>query len=171
MTTAMPTTVTDATLTDVAGSRVRAIIMRLLASITFLVLVLADALAFNQLATQSPTDGIIQLSVVGVGFGGMLTALTMLVAARPRVLLALAPIVGAVAALTLIGWRAQWPIGTAVVACGISAITWGVVASVGRGPDGRPPSRFVTSVAIAQAVIALWFAVLVGIDAHAVLFG
>lgn len=155
------------------SGRVRHTIGVVLQAAVLVALVLADVLAFNQLTTQSAIDGIIQLSVVGVGAGGVLLAAALLVLPLPAVERTLAPLVALLAVSTLAGWRGGWPIGWAVLACAISGIVWILLGSRwsarARLVTGR--SRTPATIAVLQGVISLWFAMLVAIDARHILFG
>ena len=144
-----------------------------LRTLVYAIVVLADTLAFNQLATQSPTDGILQLTVVGVGFAGGLEAIRRLVLARSRTDRLLGAPLAALAALAIVGWRAQWPSGAGVVACGLTAVVVGVIGSRAMAATSRDPeaSQFLAILTVTQALILAWFAVLAGVDARAVLFG
>lgn len=158
----------------VAGTgRVRRTIGRTLAVVVLALAVLADTLAFNQLATQSAIDGMIQLSVLGVGATGALLALTLLFLPDPRGERALVPVSAALAVVSFIGWRAQWPIGWAVLGCAASAAVWLVLGlrSTAWARVGPVDPRFVAVATTTQGLIFLWFAALVAIDARQVLFG
>lgn len=153
--------------------RVRHAAERILTVATVVVLVLGDTLALNQLTTQSAIDGIIQLTVVGIGFTGVVQVLAVLVGPRggPWRLLALP--IAALAALALFGWRAEWPIGWAIVACVGSAVVWAVAGTRALAlADANPTaSRATALVTIVQAGIYGAFAVVVAVDARHVLFG
>lgn len=164
---------TDATI-DVPGrSRPASILDRVLRPIVYGLVVLADVLAFNQLATQSPTDGIMQLTVVGVGFAGALEAVRRLASAHSTADRLLGLPFGGLALLAIVGWRAQWPVGAGVVICGLAAVVVAVLGVRAMAATSRDPeaSQFLAILTVAQALILAWFAVLAGVDARAVLFG
>lgn len=166
----------DTTGIDVASThtgRLRARVDGVLRVVVHVVVVLADVLAFNQLATQSPTDGILQLTVVGVGFAGALEALRRLAFAATRFDRLLGIPLAALSALALVGWRAQWPVGVGVVCCGLTAVLVAVLGVRALSATARDPeaSQFSAIVTVAQAMILAWFAVLAGVSAGGVLFG
>ncbi|MBU3700588.1 MAG: hypothetical protein FGM58_00890 [Acidimicrobiia bacterium] len=155
------------------NSRLRRSAERILTVATVVALVLADTLALNQLTTQSAIDGIIQLTVVGVGVTGVVQVLALLVGPRggPWRLLALP--LAALAVLALLGWRAGWPIGWAVAACVGSAVVWAIAGtrSLALADTDPTASRATALVTIVQAGIYGAFAVVVAVDARHVLLG
>lgn len=155
------------------NSRLRRSAERILTVATVVALVLADTLALNQLTTQSAIDGIIQLTVVGVGMTGVVQVLALLVGPRggPWRLLALP--LAALAVLALLGWRAGWPIGWAVAACVGSAVVWAIAGtrSLALADTDPTASRATALVTIVQAGIYGAFAVVVAVDARHVLLG
>lgn len=154
-------------------SRIRRPAERILTRATIVTLVLADTLALNQLTTQSALDGMIQLTVVGVGGAGVVQVLALLVGPRGGPWRRLALPVLALAALALIGWRSEWPIGWAVVACAGSAVVWAIAGTRSLALSETDPaaSRTTALVTIVQAGIYGAFAVVVAVDARHVLFG
>lgn len=141
--------------------------------VVVVVLVLADTLALNQLATQSAIDGIIQLTVVGVGMTGALQVLSLALGPRGGPWRGLSAPLGLLSVLALIGWRAEWPIGWAIAACAGSAVVWAVAGTRSSALTDRDPtaSRATALVTIVQAGIFGAFAVVVAVDARHVLFG
>ena len=137
--------------------------------VIMVVAVLADVLAFNQFATQSAIDAIVQLSFVGVGIGGALEALRRLVLG-PTVVDRLLGVPLAVASVVaLAGWRAQWPIGWSVLCCLVAGI---VVMAIGARRMARSERTSAVAVlTLTQAMVLLWFAAVVAVDARGVLFG
>lgn len=154
-------------------NRIRRAAARILTVATIVMLVLADTLALNQLTTQSAIDGIIQLTVVGVGMTGIVQVLALLVGPRGGPWRLLGVPVTALAALALVGWRGEWPIGWAVVACVGSAAVWAVAGTRTLALADTEPgaSRAPALVTIVQAGIYGAFAVVVAIDARHVLLG
>lgn len=144
--------------------------------------VFADVLAFNQVATQSPTDGILQLVVVGVGLAGGIEAIRRLALASDRTDRLLGLPLAALSILAVIGWRAGWPVGGAVIVSAATAVVVGVIGARASlalraeddGPSGRPEpgsSQFAVILTIAQAMVLAWFAILTAASARGVLFG
>jgi drug/metabolite transporter (DMT)-like permease len=153
--------------------RIRRSAERILTVTTVVVLVLADTLALNQLTTQSAIDGIIQLTVVGVGVTGVVQVLALLIGPRGGPWRWLGLPIAALAALALFGWRAEWPIGWAVLACAGSAAVWAIAGtrSLALADTDPTASRASALVTIVQAGIYGAFAVVVAIDARHVLLG
>lgn len=155
------------------NSRLRHSAERVLTVATIVVLVLADTLALNQLTTQSAIDGIIQLTVVGVGVTGVVQVLALVVgpAGGPWRRLTL-PIAG-LAALALVWWRTDGPIGWAVAACAGSAAVWAIAGtrSLALADTDPTASRAPALITIVQAGIFGAFAVVVAVDARHVLLG
>ena len=151
----------------------RAAMTRVLTVAVVVGLVLADTLALNQLATQSAIDGIIQLTVVGVGLTGAVQVLALAVGPRGGPWRLLGGPVGLLAVAALAGWRADWPIGWAVLASAGSAAVWAIAGSRALAVTDAEPSalRATALVTILQAGIFGAFAVVVAIDARHVLFG
>lgn len=144
-----------------------------LRGIAVVLLVLGDVLAFNQLATQSPTDAIIQLSVVGIGFAGAIDAIRRLACARTRTDRLLGLPIAMLAIAAIIGWRARWPIGSEVLTCAVAAALSVVVGlrSLARADRDPAASQLPGVFSLAQALVFAWFAVLAALSARAVLFG
>ena len=156
------------------GARgVRATAARVLTTLVVIGLVLADALALNQLTTQSSIDGIIQLTVVGAGMTGALGVLALVVGAGGRPWRWLAGPMAVIAVLALAGWRSDWPIGWAVVACAASAVVWAVAGarSVAASHTDPTVSRTAATVMLVQAAIYASFALLAAVEGRHVLFG
>jgi len=155
------------------NSRLRHSAERVLTVATIVVLVLADTLALNQLTTQSAIDGIIQLTVVGVGVTGVVQVLALVVGPGGGPWRRLTLPIAALAALALIGWRADGPIAWAVAACAGSAAVWAIAGtrSLALADTDPTASRAPALITIVQAGIFGAFAVVVAVDARHVLFG
>lgn len=153
--------------------RARSIAAGVLTVVVVIGLVLADALALNQLTTQSSIDGIIQLTVVGAGMTGALGVLALVVGAGGRPWRWLAGPMAVIAVLALAGWRSDWPIGWAVVACAASAVVWAVAGarSVAASHTDPTVSRTAATVMLVQAAIYASFALLAAVEGRHVLFG
>lgn len=181
MTTPTAATITGTTTTDPnhriesspRRSRVGSAIDRLLQSLVVAIVVLADVLAFNQLATQSPIDGLLQLTVIGVGLAGSIEAVRRLVFGPAGLERLLGAPLAALGVAATIGWRAQWPVGAGVLACALAAIVVAVIGVRALAVTARSAdtSQFVAILTVAQAMILVWFALLAGADARGVLFG
>ena len=146
-----------------------------LVTLTLVFLVLGDVLAFNQIATQSSTDAILQLMVFSIGGAGFVEFIRQAVfgpTMKDR-LFALVP--GAVSAAALIGWKLQFPVGWSVMVTAIAAAALATVV-VRRlwGPSDeqdRDSAQFLGLLCLAQTIIFVYVAVLAAADASSNLFG
>ncbi len=146
-----------------------------LVTLTLAFLVLGDVLAFNQLATQSATDAILQLLVFAIGGAGFVAFLRQAVfGTTPKErLLALIP--GAVSAAALIGWKMQFPVGwsitvTAVAAVAVATVVVRQLWSPSAERDGDA-AQLLGLLCLAQTIVFVYFAVLATADASSTLFG
>ena len=155
------------------SARVLAAIDRTLTVVVLVGIALADVLAFNQLATQSPIDGILQLTVVGIGFAGAVEAIRRLAFGAGLVDRLLAVPVASLSIAALLGWRANWPTGADVVLCSLAAVLLVIVGlrSLARVETHPTATQVPGVLAVAQALVLGWFAVLAGLSSRAALFG
>ena len=132
--------------------------------IAFVIAIFGDVVGFNQLATQSTFDAIIQLCVFVVGFAGVVEAARRLVFARRSSdrLIGIAFAVLSLAAI--ITWSAGWATGVQslvvliggllVAACGVTVL-W-----QNRHEHSSESSQVGGLLALAQGVVMVWFSVL-----------
>jgi hypothetical protein len=146
-----------------------------LTTLTLAFLVLGDVLAFNQIATQSATDAIVQVMVFSIGGAGFVEFIRQAVFGsmmRER-LFALVP--GAVSAAALIGWKLQFPVSWSIM---VTAIAATALASVVVPKLWRPSTekdgdtaQFLGLLCLAQTIVFVYVAVLAAADASSNLFG
>jgi len=146
-----------------------------LVTLTLAFLMLGDVLAFNQLATQSATDAILQVLVFSIGGAGFVEFIRQAIfgpTIKER-LFALVP--GAVSVAALIGWKLQFPVGWSITVTAIAAVALATVVvrqlwSPSAERDGDAAQLF-GLLCLAQTIVFVYFAVLATADASSNLFG
>jgi len=162
--------------TELTRSRrsLRSVAQSVLLSMSLLLLVLADVLAFNQFATQSATDAIIQIIVFAVGGAGLFEFLRRALCCTSTVDRWSAIVPGALSAGAFIAWRMQAPVGGLVIITIASAAFLGVIAVRSLwGPESSKVSESVQLLGLlclAQTIVLVYVAVLATVDASSVLF-
>jgi hypothetical protein len=162
--------------TELTRSRrsLRSVAQSVLLSMSLLLLVLADVLAFNQFATQSATDAIIQIIVFAVGGAGLFEFLRRALCCTSTVDRWSAIVPGALSAGAFIAWRMQAPVGWLVIITIASAAFLGVIAVRSLwGPENSKVSesgQLVGLLCLAQTIVLVYVAVLAAVDAGPVLF-
>jgi hypothetical protein len=145
-----------------------------LLSISLLLLVLADVLAFNQFATQSATDAILQIIVFAVCGAGLLEFLRRVLCCDSAAGRWSAIFPGVLSAGAFIAWRMHAPVGWLVIITIASAAFLGTIAVRSLwGPESRKVSesaQLVGLLCLAQTIVLVYVAALAAIDASSVLF-
>ncbi|MCX6509325.1 MAG: hypothetical protein NT081_00735 [Actinobacteria bacterium] len=144
-------------------------------TLTLAFLVLGDVLAFNQIATQSATDAIVQVMVFSIGGAGFVEFIRQAVfgpTIKER-LFALVP--GAVSVAALIGWKLQFPVGWSIMVTAIAAVALATVVvrklwSPSTERDGDA-TQLLGLLCLAQTTVFVYVAVLATADASSNLFG
>lgn len=158
---------TNSTIVRRAGS--------LLLILAFSALLLGDVLAFNQLATQSPTDAIVQVLVFSIGAAGVIECVRRLVAPTASGTRRSAAIPGLLGVIAIAIWRAQLPVGFAVIVTLAAAVAWGATAFrlLGGATADRDTQaeQLFGLFSFAQTIVLLSIAVLTAIEAGPSLFG
>ncbi|CAB4592185.1 unannotated protein [freshwater metagenome] len=161
---------------DLVGSQtaLRNRIHEVLLTISLLLLLLADVLAFNQLATQSATDAILQVIVFAVGGAGFFEFLRRTLCSTTTRGRWSGIIPGAMSAAALIAWRTNAPLGWLVIITIASAAFLAVIAFRSLGGSGSAESSESTQIigllCLAQTIVLLYVAALATIDGSSVLF-
>lgn len=144
-------------------------------TLTCIFLVLGDVLAFNQLATQSATDAIVQLVVFAIGGAGVFECLRRALcshSSRGR-LTAIAP--GLLSAAAFVAWRSQVSVGWLVVITAAGALVLGAVTVRLLWAQDRTqaPERdqLLGLLCLAQLIVFVYVGALATIDAGSTLFG
>lgn len=144
-------------------------------SCTFVLLVLGDVLAFNQLATQSATDAILQVLVFAIGGAGIFECVRRLVCGTSSHHRWSAAIPGLLSAAAFASWRLQVPVGWFVlVTIGAAAFTGTVSVRALRGTgdrNGQEADQLLGLFCLAQTIIFVYVAALATVDAGSTLFG
>lgn len=142
--------------------------------ISFAFLILGDVLAFNQLATQSPTDAIVQILVFAIGAAGIIEGARRLLFPSPLCSRASATIPGVLGILAIAVWRAQLPVGFSVIITVGAAVGWGFFtfrllgrANADRNADAE---QILGLFSFAQTIVLAYISVLTAIDAAPALF-
>jgi membrane protease YdiL (CAAX protease family) len=152
----------------------RSVAQSVLLSISLLLLVLADVLAFNQFATQSATDAIVQIIVFAVGGAGLVEFLRRALCCTSAVGRWSAIVPGALSAGAFIAWHMQAPVGWLVIITITSAAFLGIIAVRSLwGPEDSKVSEsahYVGLFCLAQTIVLVYVAVLAAVDASSVLF-
>lgn len=143
-------------------------------TLVLLFVLLGDVLAFNQLATQSPTDAILQLLVFAIGGAGIVESLRrLLTQASPRSR-ATAVVPGALGGAAIVVWRAQLPLGASLVITSIATLLCGVLAFRllwGASRSQRAHIEVLGLLGFAQTIVFGYLTVLAAVDGGSNLFG
>ena len=138
-------------------------------------LVLGDVLAFNQLATQSATDAILQLVVFAVGGAGVFECLRRAFCSHTSRGRLTAIVPGLLSIAAFIAWRSQVSVGWLVVITGAGALALGAVtvrllwAQDRSGESER--DQLLGLLCLAQLIVFAYVGVLAIVDAGSTLFG
>jgi len=135
---------------------------------------LGDVLAFNQLATQSPTDALLQLLVFSIGFAGIVEAARRLLfpTSTSSRFSAITPGILGVAAV--IAWRAETPIGASLTIAALATAASGVLVYRllwGASRTRRDHAEIIGLLWFAQTMTFGYLTVLAALDAGPTLFG
>lgn len=133
-----------------------------------------DVLAFNQLATQSPTDALLQLVVFAIGGAGVVDCLRRALFPLPTERRFMAIFPGILGAAALLSWRAQLPISTSLVIAVIATLTCGLISfrllrNASRSHRDYPEVLGLLS--FAQTIVFGYVTVLATVDAAPAMFG
>lgn len=142
--------------------------------LVLLLVLLGDVLTFNQLATQSPTDALLQLLVFAIGGAGIVEFLRRLLAPTPTRPRASALIPGALGSAAIVAWRAQLPLGISVIITSIATIICGILAFRllwGASRSQQAHVEVLGLLGFAQTIVFGYVAVLAAVDGGSNLFG
>lgn len=132
--------------------------------IAFVIAVFGDVLGFNQLATQSAFDAVIQICVFVIGFAGIVEAARRLVFASRRSDRLIGIAFAALSLAAIVTWAAGWSTGiqaTVVILGGLLISGCGATILWGNRHEHSSESMQVAGLlALAQGLITIWFAVL-----------
>ena len=152
----------------------RSVTQSVILTFSLLLLVLADVLAFNQFATQSATDAILQIVVFAVGGAGLFEFLRRVLCCTSATGRRSAIVPGVLSAAAFIAWRLHAPVGWLVIITIASAAFLGTIAVRSLwGPESRKVSESVQLLGLlclAQTIVLVYVAVLAAVDASSVLF-
>ncbi len=152
----------------------RSVTQSVILTFSLLLLVLADVLAFNQFATQSATDAILQIVVFAVGGAGLFEFLRRVLCCTSATGRRSAIVPGALSTAAFIAWRLHAPVGWLVIITIASAAFLGTIAVRSLwGPESRKVSESVQLLGLlclAQTIVLVYVAVLAAVDASSVLF-
>ena len=152
----------------------RSVTQSVILTFSLLLLVLADVLAFNQFATQSATDAILQIVVFAVGGAGLFEFLRRVLCCTSATGRRSAIVPGALSAAAFIAWRVHAPVGWLVIIMIASAAFLGTIAVRSLwGPESRKVSesaQLIGLLCLAQTIVLVYVAVLAAVDASSVLF-
>ena len=152
----------------------RSVTQSVILTFSLLLLVLADVLAFNQFATQSATDAILQIVVFAVGGAGLFEFLRRVLCCTSATGRRSAIVPGALSTAAFIAWRLHAPVGWLVIITIASAAFLGTIAVRSLwGPESRKISesaQLVGLFCLAQTIVLVYVAVLAAVDASSVLF-
>ncbi len=153
----------------------RSIAQVVLLTASLVLLLLGDVLAFNQLATQSATDAILQLIVFAIGGAGIFECLRRALCSDSALARGSALIPGLLGLAALISWRTQAPIGWFVALTVGATIFLGVITVRSLwGPaarEGSESAQLVGLLCLAQTIVFAYVAAFAAIDAGPALFG
>jgi hypothetical protein len=142
--------------------------------IVLALILIGDVLAFNQLATQSPTDALLQLLVFAVGGAGIFEALRRLLTPLPNQSRASAFFPGLVGCAALIAWRAELPLGIWLIITSIATVASGILAFRllwGASRSQQTHIEILGLLGFAQTIAFGYLTVLAAVDGGAALFG
>ena len=152
----------------------RSVAQSVLLSMSLLLLVLADVLAFNQFATQSATDAIFQIVVFAVGGAGLFEFLRRVLCCTSAADRWSAIVPGVLSAGAFIAWHMHAPVGWLVIITIASAAFLGTIAVRSLwGPESSKVSESVQLLGLlclAQTIVLVYVAILATVDASSVLF-
>ena len=152
----------------------RSVTQSVILTFSLLLLVLADVLAFNQFATQSATDAILQIVVFAVGGAGLFEFLRRVLCCTSATGRRSAIVPGVLSTAAFIAWRLHAPVGWLVIITIASAAFLGTIAVRSLwGPESRkvPESaQLIGLLCLAQTIVLVYVAVLAAVDASSVLF-
>lgn len=137
-------------------------------------LVLADVLAFNQIATQSATDAILQVVVFAIGGAGLFEFLRRVLCSRSAAARWTAIIPGALSIAAFGAWRVQAPVGWFVLIT-LAATSFLAVITIrslrsSETTEGSESIQLVGLLCLAQTIVFAYVAALAAIDAGSTLF-
>ena len=170
MTASIPTT-------NRAGRGLSPIIGDGLFVLSLALIVVGDVVAFNQLATQSPTDAIVPILVFVIGAAGLVEALRRAFFAgsgrvRPS---AVIPALASLAAFVM--WRRATPVGWSVILTLAATVFFGSLAirdlRRSRSTDGanEDSAQIRGLLCLAQTLVLAYVALLAAADAGPTVFG
>jgi len=138
-----------------------------LLTVALIFVLFGDVLAFNQLATQSPTDAMVQLAVFSIGGAGVVEGLRRLLTPtlnRSR-RSAIFPFLLGIA--SLVCWRLQAPTLWLVVLAAVASIACGILAFRtlwGASRSNSPAIELFGLLCLAQTLAFSYLTVLTAID-------
>ena len=147
-----------------------------------IIVILGDAVALNQIATQSPTDAVIPLLVLSVGLAFPVEALRRLICRRRSADLAAAALLAIEAVLAWVAWSSPWPVRASAWLLIVAAATGVLLCTLlpsAPGPDRSRPAdhdapsstSMIGLLGAMQAVVVVYVAVLALLDAPTGPFG
>jgi hypothetical protein len=142
--------------------------------LVLLLVLFGDVLAFNQLATQSPTDALLQLLVFAIGGAGIIESLRRLLTPAPTRSRASALIPGALGIAAVVVWRAELPLGISLIITSIATIISGVLAFRllwGASRSQQAHVEVLGLLGLAQTITFGYLTVLAAVDGGSSLFG
>lgn len=132
--------------------------------LVFAIAIFGDVLAFNQLATQSPIDGNLMILVLVVGVAGVVEGLRRIALGGDTTARMIGVVLVALAAMAYVAWSVPWSTefqGLIVIA---AAVVIGLLSISllwrQRNGEGSDMTQFAGLLALAQAIVAVWFGVL-----------
>ena len=137
--------------------------------------VFADVLAFNQIATQSATDAILQVVVFAIGGAGLFEFLRRALCSRSAGARRTAIIPGALSLAAFGAWRTHANVGWFVIIT-LAATSFLAVIAIRslRGSEDTESSESIQLIGLlclAQTIVFAYVAALAAIDAGSTLFG
>ena len=130
----------------------------------FSIAIFGDVLAFNQLATQSPIDGNLMVLVLVVGLAGALEGIRRVALGGDATARIIGVVLVVLAVIAFLAWSVPWITefqGLVVIA---AAVVIGLLSTSllwrQRHDASSDATQFAGLLALAQAIVAMWFGVL-----------
>lgn len=137
--------------------------------------VIGDILGLNQLATQSPTDAIVQVVVFAVGGAGAIEAARRFVFGRSPVERALAVPFALLAIGGFVAWHTPWSTGAMATLAAVTGLFIGGLGAAmirrNRRVTDPGPTQMIALAAMAQSLLLIYFAALAIADINGPIFG
>jgi hypothetical protein len=158
-----------------SGRTTRSVIDATLLAAALLVAALGDVLGFNQLATQSPTDAIVQVVVVSVFAAGTIEAVRRVLFGRSILGRVLALPIALLAVDGFFAWRVPWTTGAMTLIVGGSGLLVGAIGAwtlwSNRHETDADAVQIAGLLAAAQGLLLVYFALLAVGDINAAFLG